>query len=81
MRHLSLILMLALALIAIGEPASSQGQSRRGSESEQDACSGDARRHCRKVIDQGDMAVFNCLSENKARLTRACRKVVEQNGG
>lgn len=79
MRHLSLIFMLALALIAIGEPASSQ--SRRGSEGEQDACRGDARRHCRKVIDQGDTAVFNCLSENKARLSRACRKVVEQNGG
>jgi hypothetical protein len=79
MRQLSLMFMFAFALVSMSDAAFSQ--SRRGSDGEQDACRGDARRHCRKVLDQGDMAVFNCLSENKSRLSRACRKVVEQNGG
>jgi hypothetical protein len=42
------------------------------------ACSGDARRHCRAVLDQGDMAVLACLQQQQRKLTRKCRAVLRK---
>jgi hypothetical protein len=39
---------------------------------DQKACSGDARRHCRAMLDQGDMAVLACLRQQQRKLTRKC---------
>jgi hypothetical protein len=41
------------------------------------ACDSDAIRSCRKVLDQGDMVVLQCLQTNQKKLRR---KVLEDNG-
>jgi len=38
------------------------------------ACGGDSRRMCTKVSQGGDMAVLDCLQQNKVRLSGTCRK-------
>lgn len=60
--------------------ASAQQQQKSGTKKEQDACSRDVNRYCRKVIDQGDMAILSCLQQNRHRLTNACRKVLAESG-
>ena len=49
-------------------------------KSEQDACERDVMRLCRKVIDQGDFTILACLKENRARVSRACNKVLIRYG-
>lgn len=74
----SLALMVGLGLFATDALAQYQGRS--GNKHEQDACSRDVNRYCRKVIDQGDMVILNCLQQNRQRLTKACNKVLTDNG-
>jgi hypothetical protein len=52
----------------------------RGTPEDQKACSGDARRHCRAMLDQGDMAVLACLQQQQRKLTRKCRAVLRKHG-
>jgi hypothetical protein len=73
-------LALTLALGIWISQASAQPQQSSGSKQEQDACSRDVNRYCRKVIDQGDMAILSCLQQNRHRLTEACRKVLAESG-
>lgn len=51
-----------------------------GTEQERRACAGSVQRYCRNVIPQGDFAVLGCLQQNRAKLTRACRKVLADHG-
>ncbi|MGA7000453.1 MAG: hypothetical protein WBZ28_00770 [Pseudolabrys sp.] len=51
-----------------------------GSEQDEKACSRDAVRFCRKVIDQGDFAVLACLQQNRKKLSHACLKVLVDHG-
>jgi len=44
---------------------------------QQQACSRDVSRHCRKVMNDGDMAIYQCLQQNRDTLSSACRKVIE----
>ena len=44
------------------------------------ACGRDASRHCKKVINDGDMAVLGCLKENRTRLRPACTKHLQEHG-
>ena len=44
------------------------------------ACSGDARRLCRAVLDQGDMTVLSCLQTNEKKLGSSCRKFLREQG-
>lgn len=46
----------------------------------EEACGSDARRFCRRVLDQGEMAVLQCLQTNQKNLSAACRKVLKDNG-
>jgi hypothetical protein len=55
-------------------------QNRRAGDNEYKACSRDVSRFCRKVMNDGDMVVLNCLQENRTKLTRSCKKVLEENG-
>jgi hypothetical protein len=64
-------LLLAAGLIA----APAVAQDSRGAE--QHACGRDVSRHCRRVINDGDMAIFGCLKDNRDRLSPACRRVVD----
>lgn len=74
----SLALTLLLGLFTADALAQYQGRS--GTKQEQDACSRDVNRYCRKVIDQGDMVILDCLQKNRKRLTKACNKVLTDHG-
>jgi hypothetical protein len=45
-----------------------------------DACARDVARHCRAVMNDGDQVVLSCLKQNRARLSRACEKVLTDHG-
>jgi hypothetical protein len=45
-----------------------------------DACARDVTRHCRAVMNDGDSAVLGCLKQHRARLSKACDKVLTDNG-
>jgi hypothetical protein len=61
-------------LVLMASAASAQRQQG------QDACARDVSRHCRAVMNDGDSAVLACLQQNRARLSRACAKVLTDNG-
>ena len=44
------------------------------------ACARDVSRFCRSVMNDGDMVVLACLKQNRARLSRACAKVLTDHG-
>jgi hypothetical protein len=45
-----------------------------------DACARDVSRFCRSVMQQGDTVVLGCLKANRARLSKACDKVLTEHG-
>jgi hypothetical protein len=45
-----------------------------------DACARDVSRHCRAVMNDGDMAVLACLKQNRSRLSKGCEKVLIEHG-
>jgi Cysteine rich repeat len=57
-----------------------QTAPQRGTADEQKACQSDARRHCRAVLEQGDMAVLGCLQQHRKKLTRGCQAVLTRHG-
>lgn len=71
--------LLAALLMA---PATAQAQKGpyRGAPNEETACRGDAHRHCRAVLNQGDMAVLACLQQQRSKLSRACQAVLGRHG-
>ena len=54
-------------------------QGHMGTPQEQNACSRDASRFCRKDLGN-DGAVQTCLQQNRSRLSASCRKVFESHG-
>lgn len=73
-------LILALVLVSAPTAVLGQGQDSRGTRQQQDACARDVNRHCRKVVNQGDSVILQCLQQNRRRLSRACRNMLEQHG-
>ena len=75
------ILLATITLAALSglpnTPAVAQGHM--GSPQEQQACSRDASRFCRKDLGN-DGAVQGCLQANRAKLSRACSKVFQSHG-
>jgi hypothetical protein len=45
-----------------------------------DACARDVTRFCRAHINDGDQVVLACLKQNRARLSKACDKVLTEHG-
>jgi hypothetical protein len=43
-------------------------------------CARDVARHCRAVMNDGDMAVLACLKQNRAKLSKTCEKVLTDHG-
>jgi hypothetical protein len=43
-------------------------------------CARDVSRHCRAVMNDGDMAVLACLKQNRAKLSKVCDKVLTDHG-
>jgi hypothetical protein len=45
-----------------------------------DACARDVSRFCRAHMGEGDQAVLGCLKQYRARLSKACEKVLTEHG-
>jgi hypothetical protein len=45
-----------------------------------DACARDVSRFCRALMNEGDQVVLACLKQNRARLSKACEKVLTDHG-
>jgi hypothetical protein len=66
MRKLMLWFGLMAALLMLPAMAQTQTAPNRGTAEDQKACSGDARRHCRAMLDQGDMRCWLVFSSSNA---------------
>ena len=49
-------------------------------QKEHDACARDVSRLCRAHMNEGDQVVLACLKQNRARLGKACLKVLTEHG-
>jgi Cysteine rich repeat len=76
----SLLALTLLSLTVSTGAFAQQQQQRPGSAEEHAACTRDAQRHCRKVIDQGDLVVLACLKEHRPQLSAACNQVLKNHG-
>jgi Cysteine rich repeat len=65
-----------LFIIPVILMASSASAQRQG----HDACARDVTRFCRARINDGDQVVLACLQQNRARLSKACAKVLTDHG-
>ena len=72
MCRILLVVPFALAFVVIASGASAQQGH--------DACARDVSRFCRAVMNDGDLAVLACLKQHRARLSKACEKVLTDNG-
>jgi hypothetical protein len=70
----------ALVLVLLcGGQSSGFAQGGAGTPQEQQACSRDASRLCRKQLGD-DGAVQGCLQLNRAKLSAPCQKVFQSHG-
>ncbi|MDA9436667.1 hypothetical protein [Bradyrhizobium sp. CCBAU 51627] len=76
-----LLLLATITLLSLGRlstaPAFAQGHM--GTPQEQNACSRDASRLCRKDLGN-DSAVQSCLQAHRTKLSRSCSKVFQSHG-
>jgi len=70
-------LSLALTLLLANVPLALAQHG--GTPQEQNACSRDASRFCRKDLGN-DGAVQSCLQQNRAKLSSPCKKAFESHG-
>ena len=73
-------LVITLLSLSVSTGANAQQQQRSGTPEEQKACSRDVQRHCRPVIDQGDLVILSCLQQNRPKLSVACDQVPKDHG-
>lgn len=67
-------LILIIPFVLIASAASAQTQKGH------DACARDVSRFCRAQMNDGDQVVLACLQQNRSRISRACAKVMAENG-
>ena len=73
--------LLALTLLSLSASTAAFAQvGGRGTPEEQKACTRDVQRHCRPVIDQGDLVILACLKQNRAKISPACDAVLKGHG-
>ena len=65
--------LLVIPLVLMASAASAQQQGH-------DACARDVSRFCRAQMQEGDGPVLGCLKTNRARLSKACQKVLADHG-
>ena len=70
------VLIIPLVLMASAASAQQQQQRQQG----HDACARDVSRFCRAQMNDGEQVVLACLKQNRARLSKACAKVLTENG-
>jgi hypothetical protein len=78
-------ILLALTLLSLSAltgaiPTEAMAQGQRGTDAEQKACTRDAQKHCRTVLDQGDLVVLSCLQQNRSKISPACDAVLKSHG-
>ena len=78
-RKLFFLASIALTAVSGLSNAPALAQGHMGSSQEQQACSRDASRFCRKDLGN-DGAVQSCLQANRAKLSRSCSKVFQSHG-
>ena len=72
------VLLTAIFMVAV--PAVSFAQN-MGTPEEQAACRPDTRKFCTHLkADAGPFVFLACLQSNRAKLSKACLKVLESNG-
>ena len=71
---------LIFAVLIAASPSLALAQTGTLREEGSKACNGDVNRFCRRVMEQGDQVILGCLQENANKITRACRKFLEDNG-
>jgi hypothetical protein len=49
-------------------------------QGQDDACARDVTRFCRAHMNDDDTVILACLKQNRARLSKACAKVLTDNG-
>jgi hypothetical protein len=70
-----------LTLILLSVPVSTGALAHSGTDQEQQqACTRDVQRFCRKLLDQGDFTILACLKENRPKLSLVCRDVLVSHG-
>ena len=74
MFRISFVFLSALVVAQIFSPLAVAAQQGH------DACVRDVTRFCRRYMNDGDTVVLECLKQHRARLTRACDKVLTENG-
>lgn len=76
-----LILMLALLVsgIASAQQPAPVPNPMQGTPQEQAACRGDSVKFCREAIPD-TFRVLACLQQNRSRISKACREVLESHG-
>ena len=74
---LKLVYLGLTAAAAMSFAVSSADAQSNSSQQERRACTRDVSRHCRSVMDQGDMAVYQCLKANRSRLSASCGAVID----
>ncbi|MGJ4941114.1 cysteine rich repeat-containing protein [Bradyrhizobium sp. HKCCYLS1011] len=67
-------ILLSISFVVLASAASAQQQVGH------DACARDVSRFCRSVMGNGDQAVLACLKEHRARLSKACDKIMTEHG-
>ncbi len=72
-------LVLAFALFFTGLSFALAQSGQQGTPQEQQACTRDASRFCRKELGN-DAAVQQCLRQHRQRLSSACQKVFQSHG-
>jgi hypothetical protein len=72
------LVMLSVLLSLV--PSLSYAQPDPNRQRGEEVCGSDARKLCRKVLGEGDGAVLNCLQTNEKKLSKGCRKLLEDNG-
>jgi hypothetical protein len=70
-------ILISAAILGVSAMAFAQS----GSPEQQAACRPDVRKFCHKIKEaDGDSAFVECLKANRAKLSKACRTVLESNG-
>jgi len=72
-------LALAFALFFTGLSFALAQSGQQGTPQEQQACTRDASRFCRKELGN-DAAVQQCLRQHRQKLSSACQKVFQSHG-
>jgi hypothetical protein len=61
------------SLLLLASSASAQQVGR-------DACARDVSRFCRAQMNDGDQVVLACLKQHRARLSKACDRILTEHG-